>query len=165
LKVNLTGSVYNRNFVTSTSSSNGGSDFNINTGNVNLTVSRAMLNNRLVITAGSTLDIPLSSSQTTVEQKFQFLPDVTTEWLINEKGTIRATFFYRRNLDFLTGNTSTSTSTITTRIGGGIAYHKEVDHIGDLFRGKKKQKKQNQNTAPAAESTPIRQPQNAKGSN
>src|SRR4029079_17356787 len=59
LKVNLTGSVYNRNFVTSTS--NGGSDFNINTGNVNLTVSRAMLNNRLVITAGSTLDIPFSS--------------------------------------------------------------------------------------------------------
>ena len=163
LKVNLTGSVYNRNFVTSTS--NGGSDFNINTGNVNLTVSRAMLNNRLVITAGSTLDIPFSSSQTTVEQKFQFLPDVTTEWLINEKGTIRATFFYRENLDFLTGNTSSSTSTITKRIGGGIAYRKEVDHIGDLFRGKKKQKKQNQNTAPAAESTPIQQPQNPKGSN
>src|SRR6185369_898539 len=64
LKVSLSGSVYNRNFVTS--NNNGGSDFNINTGNVNLTVSRAMLNNRLVITAGSTLDIPFSSSQTTV---------------------------------------------------------------------------------------------------
>ena len=158
LKVSLSGSVYNRNLVQQSGSDN----FNINTGNVNLTLSRALFNNRLVITAGSTLDIPF---QTTVEQKFQFLPDVTTEWLINEKGTIRATFFYRRNLDFLTGNTSTSTSTITTRIGGGIAYRKEVDHIGDLFRGKKKQKKQNQNTAPAAESTPIQQPQNAKGSN
>jgi hypothetical protein len=86
LKVNLSGSVYNRNFVTSSGSSSGGNDFNINTGNVNLTVSRAMLNNRLVITAGSTLDIPFSTSQTQVEQKFQFLPDVTTEWLINEKG-------------------------------------------------------------------------------
>jgi len=163
LKVSLSGSVYNRNFVTSTAPSNGGNDFNINTGNVNLTVSRAMLNNRLVITAGSTLDIPFQTTQ--VDQKFQFLPDVTTEWLINETGTIRATFFYRENLDFLTGNTSTSTSTITKRIGGGLAYRKEVDHIGDLFRGKKKQKKQNQNTAPAAESTPIQQPQNPKGSN
>ena len=159
LKVSLSGSVYNRNLVTS----NGSNDFNINTSNVNLTVSRAIFNNRLVITAGSTLDIPFT--QTTVDQKFQFLPDVTTEWLINEKGTIRATFFYRENLDFLTGNTSTSTSTVTKRIGGGIAYRKEVDHIGDLFRGKKKQKKQNQNTSPAAESTPIQQPQNPKGSN
>ena len=161
LKVSLSGSVYNRNLVTSS----GSNDFNINTSNVNLKVSRAVFNNRLVITAGSTLDIPFTSSQTTVEQKFQFLPDVTTEWLINEKGTIRATFFYRRNLDFITGNASTSTSTITTRIGGGIAYRKEVDHIGDLFRGKKKQKKENQNTTPAVESTPIQQPQNPKSSN
>ena len=159
LKVSLSGSVYNRNLVTS----NGSNDFNINTGNVNLTVSRAIFNNRLVITAGSTLDIPFS--QTTVDQKFQFLPDVTTEWLINEKGTIRATFFYRENLDFITGNPSTSTSTITKRIGGGIAYRREVDHIGDLFRGKKKQKKENGNTAPAAESTPVQQPPNSKGSN
>ena len=158
LKVSLSGSVYNRNFVTS----NNGNNFNINTGNVNLTVSRALFNNRFVITAGSTLDIPF---QTTVEQKFQFLPDVTTEWLINEKGSIRATFFYRQNLDFLTGNTSTSTSTITKRIGGGLGYRKEVDHIGDLFRGNKKQKKQNQSQAPAVQSTPIQQPQNPKGSN
>jgi hypothetical protein len=160
LKVSLTGSVYNRNLVTST----GSNDFEINTSNVNLTVSRAIFNNRLVITAGSTLDIPFNASQSQVEQKFQFLPDVTTEWLINEKGTIRATFFYRQNLDFITGNTNTSSSTITTRIGGGLGYRKEVDHIGDLFRGRKKQKKQNQNTLPSAEST-IQQPQNPKGSN
>jgi len=160
LKVSLSGSVYNRNLVTSTSSN----DFQINTGNVNLTVSRAVFNNRLVITAGSTLDIPFTN-QSTISQTFRFLPDVTAEWLINDKGTIRATFFYRQNLDFITGNTNTSTSTITTRIGGGFGYRKEVDHIGDLFRGKKKQKKQNTNTQPSAESTPIQQPQNSKGSN
>jgi hypothetical protein len=160
LKVSLSGSVYNRNLVTSTSSN----DFQINTGNVNLTVSRAVFNNRLVITAGSTLDIPFTN-QSTITQTFRFLPDVTAEWLINDKGTIRATFFYRQNLDFITGNTNTSTSTITTRIGGGFGYRKEVDHIGDLFRGRKKQKKQTQNTLPSAESTPAQQPQNPKGSN
>jgi translocation-and-assembly-module (TAM) inner membrane subunit TamB-like protein len=160
LKVSLSGSVYNRNLVTST----GSNDFQINTGNVNLTVSRAVFNNRLVITAGSTLDIPFTN-QSTVEQTFRFLPDVTAEWLINDKGTIRATFFYRQNLDFITGNASTSTSTITKRIGGGLGYRKEVDHIGDLFRGKKKQKKQNQTPAPAVQSTPAPQSQNSKGSN
>jgi len=160
LKVSLSGSVYNRNLVTTTSSN----DFQINTGNVNLTVSRAVFNNRLVITAGSTLDIPFTN-QSTIQQTFRFLPDVTAEWLINDKGTIRATFFYRQNLDFITGNTNTSTSTITTRIGGGFGYRKEVDHIGELFRGKKKQKKQNQATLPSAESTPIQQAQNPKGSN
>jgi len=160
LKVSLSGSVYNRNFVTST----GSNDFQINTGNVNLTVSRAVFNNRLVITAGSTLDIPFTN-QSTVEQTFRFLPDVTAEWLINDKGTIRATFFYRENLDFITGNASTSTSTITKRIGGGFGYRKEVDHIGDLFRGKKKQNKQTQTPAPAVQSTPIQQPQSPKGSN
>jgi len=160
LKVSLSGSVYNRNFITST----GSNDFQINTGNVNLTVSRAVFNNRLVIIAGSTLDIPFTN-QSTVSQTFRFLPDVTAEWLINDKGTIRATFFYRQNLDFITGNTNTSTSTITTRIGGGFGYRKEVDHIGDLFRGRKKQKKQTQNTVPSAESTPVQQPQNPKGSN
>jgi len=159
LKVILSGSVYNRNFLQSNSN-----NFNINTGNVNLTVSRALFNDRFIITAGSTLDIPLQN-QTTLQQKFQFLPDVTTEWLINEKGTIRATFFYRENLDFVTGTTA-SAPTRSKRLGAGIAYRKEFDHLGELFHRKRDRKKQDQNnsTAPAA-STPIQQPQEPKGSN
>lgn len=162
LKVSLSGSVYNRNFV----QSSGNDNFQINTGNVNVTVSRALFNDRLVITAGSTLDIPLTS-QTTIQQKFQFLPDVTAEWLINEKGTIRATFFYRQNLDFLTGISGSGISTISKRIGGGFGYRKEVDHIGDLFRPNKNKKKQNKNSssAPTVQSTPIEQPQDQKESN
>jgi hypothetical protein len=147
LKVNLSGSVYNRNLIQQNASNN----FNINTGNVNLTLSRALFNDRFIITAGSTLDIPL---QTTLDQKFQFLPDVTTEWLINSTGTIRATFFYRQNLDFFTPTSSSaSTTTKTVRTGAGIAYRKEFDHLGDLFRKNKNRKKQNQsnNIAPTAE--------------
>jgi hypothetical protein len=44
----------------------------------------------------------------------------------------------------------------------GLAYRKEVDHIGDLFSRKEKTKKENQTTTPAAQSTPIQQPQNPK---
>ncbi len=159
LKVILSGSVYNRNLINN-------NNFNINTGNVNLTLSRAIFNDRFIITAGSTLDIPL---ETSLQQKFQFLPDVSAEWLINSTGTIRATFFYRQNLDFLTATSSTTTATApskTIRTGAGIAYRKEFDHIGELFRKKKDKKKQNQNnTAPAATSTQLQQPQEPKGSN
>ncbi len=160
LKVILSGSVYNRNLASS-------NNFNITTGNVNLTVSRAIFNDRLIITAGSTLDIPLPTTQTTLEQKFQFLPDVTTEWLINEKGTIRATFFYRQNLDFLPGSTTSTTLAKSKRIGGGIAYRKEFDHLGELFHRKRDKKIQNSNntTTPAATSSPVQQPQEPKGSN
>jgi hypothetical protein len=164
LKVILSGSVYNRNLVTTSSSNN----FQINTSNVNLTLSRALFNDRLIITAGSTLDIPLQT-QATLEQKFQFLPDVSAEWLINPTGTIRATFFYRQNLDFLTptnnSTTAVSTATKTTKTGAGIAYRKEFDHIGDLFRKNKNRKKQNQpnnTTTPSASTTPQ---QELKGSN
>ncbi|HET9825850.1 MAG TPA: hypothetical protein VFP87_10980, partial [Chitinophagaceae bacterium] len=165
LKVMLSGSVYNRNFYQSNSLNN--NSFNINTGNVNLTLSRAIFNDRLVITAGSTLDIPLQT--TDVSQKFQFLPDVTTEWLINPTGTIRATFFYRQNLDFLaptTSSPSTATPTKTTRVGAGVAYRKEFDHLGDLFRKNKNKKKQNpgNTTSPTSTPTPVEQPQESKGS-
>jgi hypothetical protein len=160
LKVILSGSVYNRNPVTQSSS-----DFKINTSNVNLTLSRALFNDRFIVTAGSTLDIPL---ETTLQQKFQFLPDVSAEWLINRAGSIRATFFYRQNLDFLTPNSSTATTpTKTIRTGAGIAYRKEFDHIGELFHKKRDKKKQNHNntTTPAAGSTPAQQSQEQKSSN
>ena len=161
LKVYLSGSVYNRNLIQQNNSNN----FNINTGNVNVTLSRAIFNDRFIITAGSTLDIPL---ETTLQQKFQFLPDVTAEWLINPTGTIRATFFYRQNLDFLasTATTTTAAATKTIRTGGGIAYRKEFDHLGELFRKNKNRKKQNQTTAsPTTTAAPVQQPQEQKGSN
>ncbi len=150
LKVNLTGSVYNRNFASSTF---------INTGNVNVTLSRALFNDRFIITAGSTLDIPFQNQNqtaTTLDQKFQFLPDVSTEWLINEKGTIRATFFYRQNLDFEPGATTTSYK--NKRIGAGLSYRKEFNHLGELFRKKKDKKKQNNTTsAPTADNATDKQ--------
>lgn len=145
LKVNISGSVYNRNLV-----QQNGNNFNINNinTNVNITVSRALFNDRFIITAGSTLDIPL---QTSIEQKFQFLPDVTMEWLMNPSGTIRATFFYRENLDFITGTTNTTTAAKNKRTGAGIAYRKEFNHLSELFRhkGEKKKKEENNIVTPA----------------
>jgi hypothetical protein len=156
LKVNISGSVYNRNLVQQSSSNN----FNINTGNVNITLSRGLFNDRLIITAGSTLDIPF---ETTLQQKFQFLPDVTAEWLINPPGTIRATFFYRQNLDFVNESSPSNPSAVTTgknrRIGGGLAFRREFNRLGDVFR---KRKKDGKNTIPSTLPDPLKTQQEEK---
>lgn len=132
ISINFSGSVYNRNLLNSASSN--GIGFNQTNFNVNVPIS--MFKDRFVVTLGSSLDVPL---QSTIQQNVQFLPDVTAEWLINESGTIRASFFYRQNLDYLTS--SSSGAARTKRTGASIAYRKEFDTLGEFFKGKKKEKK------------------------
>ena len=75
-------------------------------GNVNFSIGRSFFNNRFIISTGVGLDAPLEQSSTQ-QQGVQFLPDVTLEWLINPSGSIRASFFYRENADYLTSTIST----------------------------------------------------------
>jgi hypothetical protein len=132
LTVNFTGSLYNRNLV------NNARGFNINQSNLNISVGRAFFDNRFLLTFGSTFDVPLQSD---LEQNIQFLPDVTAEWLINKSGSIRATFFYRQNLDFFTITPGQATGSRTKRTGAGIAYRKEFDSISGFLLGRKKGKR------------------------
>ncbi len=134
VSINFTGSVYNRNLLDN-QTSNG---FGFNQSNFNVNVPISLFKDRFVVTLGSTLDVPL---QTTIQQNVQFLPDVTAEWLINQSGTIRASFFYRQNLDYLTSTSSSAAR--TKRSGASIAYRKEFDTLGEFF-GRKKKRRQNQ---------------------
>ncbi|RYY56429.1 MAG: hypothetical protein EOO09_06595 [Chitinophagaceae bacterium] len=129
ISINFSGSVYNRNLL------NQSSTFNINQSNVNVNVPISLFKDRFIVTLGSTLDVPL---QTTIQQNVQFLPDVTAEWLINQTGTIRASFFYRQNLDYLTTNSTGAAR--TKRSGASIAYRKEFDNLGEFFGNRKKRK-------------------------
>ncbi|MFC0773121.1 translocation/assembly module TamB domain-containing protein [Terrimonas alba] len=129
ISINFSGSVYNRNLLDQQSSNN----FNINQSNFNVNVPISMFKDRFVVTLGSTLDVPL---QSTIQQNVQFLPDVTAEWLINQSGTIRASFFYRQNLDYLT--TSTTGAARTKRSGASISYRKEFETLREFFRSRKK---------------------------
>ena len=157
LRINISGSVYNRNPIQANTN-----NFNINAGNLNVSLSRAFFNDRIVITAGSTLDIPIQN-QGTIQQEFQFLPDVRVEWLINQTGTIRATFFYQENLD-LANLTPTNNSSKNKRTGGGLSYRKEFDSFGDLFKfgNKKKKEKGTPVKNSSATETPMQQPPNEK---
>ncbi len=129
ISINFSGSVYNRNLLDQQSSNN----FNINQSNFNVNVPISMFKDRFVVTLGSTLDVPL---QATIQQNVQFLPDVTAEWLINQSGTIRASFFYRQNLDYLT--TSTTGAARTKRSGASISYRKEFETLREFLGRKKK---------------------------
>lgn len=138
VSVNFSGSVYNRNLL----ENQGTGNFGINQSNFNVNVPISLFKDRFVVTLGSTLDVPL---QSTIQQNVQFLPDVTAEWLINESGTIRASFFYRQNLDYLTS--SSTGAARNKRSGASIAYRRDFDKLRELFGGKKKKIKRNETVA------------------
>lgn len=133
--INFNTSFYNRNLVDASRTA-----LNLSS-NVNFSIGRSFFNNRFIISTGVGFDAPLSQSgQSNIQQNILLLPDVTLEWLINEKGTIRATFFYRENADNLT-TASNASATRARRTGASISYRKDVDRIGDIFKGLFKKKK------------------------
>ena len=103
-----------------------------------------------MVKVGSTLDLALDGGPA-VQEALRLLPDVTLEWLINQSGSIRASFFYRENNDYLVA-TTTGTPGRAKRIGANISYRKDFDSLGDIFRKKKKKK------APEPEPIPEKQP-------
>ncbi|MBL7745992.1 MAG: hypothetical protein JNM19_01080 [Chitinophagaceae bacterium] len=104
--------------------------------NVNFSIGRSFFDNRFIITAGGGFDAALQ--QNTSQQSFLFLKDVTMEWLINQSGSMRVSFFYRENADYLGSGTGASGK--ANRIGANISYRKDFDKLSDLFKRKNKPK-------------------------
>lgn len=133
--INLNTSLYNRNLLASSSTA-------LNLGsNVNFSIGRSFLDNRFVISTGLGMDAPLGlgSSSASVQQSILLLPDVTMEWLVNPTGTIRASFFYRTNTDYLTAS-SNSTAIRSRRAGVSLSLKRESDRLfGRNRSGSKKQ--------------------------
>jgi hypothetical protein len=134
--INITNTVYNRNFIDPTNSTalNLGNNFNISVG-------RKFFNDRFILNFGGGIDAPLGQNTNNVQQNVQLLPDVTAEWLINQSGTIRAIFFYRENTDYL-NTTSSGTLGRTKRSGASLSYRREFNALGG-DDDKKKQKAAN----------------------
>jgi len=131
-RINLNTSLYNRNLLTAT-------DNTLSLGsNVNFSIGRSFFNNRFNVSTGLGMDAPLGLSQTANLQKsILLLPDVTMEWLVNPSGSVRVSFFYRTNADFLSATTNSS-AVRSRRAGGNLSYKKDFDRLGDLFRKKKR---------------------------
>jgi hypothetical protein len=131
--------------------------------NINFSIGRSFFNNRFIVSTGLGFDAPLQSTagQQTISQ--QVLPDVTLEWLINPSGTIRASFFYRENTDYLTTATSGGPGK-ARRIGANVSYRKDFDNLGDIFRRKKKKADPAPPPPPASEQE-DKKPESIKGGN
>lgn len=129
LNINFSGSLYNPNPFGQDQGPNG----NYST-DINLAVAKTLSNNRIIITFEGTADVPF---QNTAQFKTDLLKNLTAEFLINKTGTVRATIFYKENIDLLTGNTS-SGGAKSRRFGSSLAFRKDVNHLSDLFKGKPK---------------------------
>jgi len=127
LYVNFSGSLYNPNPFGDTKV------FNYDRTNLNLSVGKKIFNNRVVLTFEGNYDVPFA---TTAQINSDLLTNFTTEFLINKSGSIRATIFYRENVDLLTGNaTSVGKS---RKYGTSLTYRKDFNRLGDIFKRKKK---------------------------
>ena len=107
--------------------------FNYGT-NLSLSVGKTLFNNRVVITFEGNYDVPLTSTTTQVSS--DLLTNVTTEFLINKSGSIRASIFYKENVDLLTGYSTSAGK--SRKYGTSLSYRKDFNRLGDVFRRKKK---------------------------
>ena len=130
LYVNFSGSLYNPNPF-----GDANNTFNYDRTNLNLAVGKTLFNNRVVLTFEGNYDVPFQSS-TSTQVSSDLLTNFTTEFLINQSGTIRATIFYKENVDLLTGYSTTSGK--SRKYGTSLAFRKEFNRLNDLFRRKTK---------------------------
>lgn len=102
----------------------------------NITIGRSFFKDRVVFTFEGAVDVPIRGDGTYSTQLF---PNLTTEILINKSGTIRATFFYKENVDYFTGTTTAPGNSRAKRFGASMSYRKDFNTLGEFF-GKKKKK-------------------------
>jgi hypothetical protein len=87
-----------------------------------------------VLTFEGNYDVPFTS--TTSQVSSDLLTNVTTEFLINKSGSIRASIFYKENVDLLTGYSNSAGK--SRKYGTSLSYRKDFNRLGDIFRRKKK---------------------------
>ncbi len=99
--------------------------------NLNLSVIKSFLNERLTFTVGSALDFGITTQQAATAA-VQFLPNFIAEWKLTENGRVVLTFFYRDSYNYLQVNHPINSS------GTSISYRREFDSLDELLKKKKK---------------------------
>jgi TamB, inner membrane protein subunit of TAM complex len=129
LRVNFNTAVYNGSALDQTAST---TTYSYDRTNLNLSVIKSFMNDRLTFTVGSAFDIGLTAQQASYAA-VQFLPNVTAEYKLTENGRVVLTFFYRDSYNYLTlGNHIMNSS------GTSISYRRDFDRLDELFKKKKK---------------------------
>jgi hypothetical protein len=100
--------------------------------NLNLSVIKSFMNERLTFTVGSAFDFGLTAQQAS-NGSVQFLPNVTAEYKLTENGRVVLTFFYRDSYNYLSGGSHPMNSS-----GTSISYRRDFDNLDEIFKKKKK---------------------------
>ena len=130
IRVNFNTNFYNGNYLIYDNPDL--SNLNYNRTNLNFSIGKSFLNEKLTMNVGSALDFGMTAQQTTAAS-FQFLPDINAEYKITADGRVALTFFYRDSYNYLnTGNHTQNSS------GTSISYRREFDRIDELCKKKKK---------------------------
>ena len=111
--------------------------------NLNLSIAKSFMNEKLTLTFGSAFDIGMGAQQVQASS-FQFLPDLTAEYKITPDGRLVLTFFYRDSYNYLSVTNHTQNSS-----GSSISYRRDFDRIDELFKKKKKKKDSEKKVPPA----------------
>lgn len=85
--------------------------------NVAFNLNRSYLNNRVMINLGSDFDLNVRN---TAAAGFQFLPNISVEFILTPNRRLRGILFKRDNLDF---------SGRKNRVGASISYRKDFNHV------------------------------------
>lgn len=112
--------------------------------NLNLSVMKSFLNERLTFTLGSALDFGLTAQQLQ-STSVQFLPDINAEWKVTPNGRVVLTVFYRDSYNYLSVGNHTTNSTGTSISYRGL----DFDRLDELFKSKKKPTPKPAATTPA----------------
>jgi TamB, inner membrane protein subunit of TAM complex len=144
LRVNFNTAVYNGYAVAADQSGSGSgsqSTYSYDRTNLNLSVIKSFMNERLTFTVGSAFDFGLTAQQASYAA-VQFLPNLTAEYKLTENGRVVLTFFYRDSYNYLNIGNHTMNSS-----GTSISYRRDFDRLDEVFKKKKK------TDAPASDST------------
>jgi hypothetical protein len=131
--LNFSGSLYNRNLL----DPNAKGIRLFNQASSNISVGTSLFSGRAILSVGGSFEVPVDGS---IQQTLQLSPDVSLEVLLNQSGSLRATFFYRQSIDYLNGFSSSGNA--QTRYGSSLSYNREFDSFREFLLGKKKKQKE-----------------------
>jgi hypothetical protein len=129
LRVNFNTTVYNG---TNVLLDNDQSKLNYDRTNLNFSIGKSFMNEKLTLNVGSALDFGMSTQQEQAAA-FEFLPDISAAYKITPDGRVSLTLFYRDSYNYLSGGNHTLNSS-----GTSISYSRDFDKIDELFKKKKK---------------------------
>jgi hypothetical protein len=131
LRVNFNTSFYNGTATLDNSDPAAQSRLTPDRTNLNLSIAKDFMQEKLTLTLGSAFDIGMGAQQVQAAS-FQFLPDITAEYKITADGRVVLSFFYRDSYNYLSGNHTQNSS------GASISYRRDFDRIDELLKKKKK---------------------------